>query len=188
MDIRQPVSTNYGNWIEKFGELWKRQAESLKEAFGAEIEQILMPPNYPTDVPIIYVNKSSLPKVMAYLKDQSGFEYAFLSDITATDEEVEPRFEVVYNLFSHRHLSRIRIKTRVKENEQVPTLVSVWKGANWAEREVYDMFGIRFEGHPDLRRILMDGRWVGYPLRKDYPLRGYQVFSEPEPIDPKLLE
>lgn len=188
MDVRQPISTHGSDWIIKFGEDWKRQALQLKEKWGEKIEEVRMPPDYPTDVPIIYVKKDSIVEVLQFLKDEATFEYNFLADITATDETTEPRFEVVYNLFSHSRRSRIRVKVRVREGEEVPTAISVWKGANWAEREIFDMFGVKFKGHPDLRRILMDSRWEGHPLRKDYPLRGYQLFTEPEPVDPSLLE
>ena len=127
------------------------------------------------------------------MKTEQGFEYGFLSDITAIDQEPVlesgmPRFEVVYNLYSLATKARIRVKTRVADGEEVPTAIPIWPGANWAEREVWDMFGIRFTGHPDLRRILMDERWEGFPLRKDYPLRGYQVFTEPETINQELLD
>jgi NADH/F420H2 dehydrogenase subunit C len=188
MDVRQPISTNGGDWLTKFGEAWKRQVDELRVKFDSVIEEVRMPPDYPTDVPIIYVKKDSIVDVLKFVKEAAGFEYNFLSDITATDEEVDPRFEVVYNLFSHTHKFRIRFKVRVSENQSVPTAISVWAGANWAEREVFDMFGVKFQGHPDLRRILMDSRWVGHPLRKDYPLRGYQIFTEPMPAEPKLLE
>lgn len=192
MDIRKPIATNYGDWVAKFGDAWKRQTDKLVEKFKGVIEEVRLPPVHPTDVPIVYVKKESIVEVIRFLKEETGFEYNFLADITATDEmeaePAQPRFEVVYNLFSHAHFWRIRVKTRVSAEEQVPTLVSVWKGANWAEREVYDMYGVKFKGHPDLRRILMDNRWEGHPLRKDYPLRGYQIFTEAEPVDPKLLE
>ena len=188
MDIRQPIPTNGGDWLNKFGEMWKKQIEQIRNKFGDQLEEIRMLPDYPTDVPIIFVKKESIVSVLQFLKSEPGFEYGFLADITATDEQVEPRFQVIYNLYSHSHRARIRVKVRAKEGEAVPTAISVWPGADWAEREVYDMFGIHFQGHPDLRRILMDGRWVGYPLRKDYPLRGYQIFTEPEAADPKLLE
>lgn len=188
MDIRTPISTNGGQWVARFGDHWKKQVTLLSEKFSAHIEEVRMPPDGLTDVPIIYIKKDSLIPLLKFLKIEPGFEYEFLADITATDEEKKPRFEVVYQLFSHTHLCRIRIKVRVEEGEEVPSAVSVWKGANWAEREVFDMFGIRFKGHPDLRRIVMDVRWEGHPLRKDYPLRGYQIFTEPMPIDPTLLE
>lgn len=188
MDIRKPIPTNGGDWLSRFGETWKAQVQQLQEKFGGAIEEVRLPPSYPTDVPILYVRKEKIVEVLQFLKSEAGFEYNFLSDITATDEEADPRFEVVYNLFSQSRFWRIRVKTKVKDGEEVPTAVDVWPGANWAEREVFDMFGIRFTGHPDLRRILMDDRWVGYPLRKDYPLRGYQVFTEPQAIHPEVLE
>jgi NADH-quinone oxidoreductase subunit C len=108
--------------------------------------------------------------------------------MTASDEGDSPRFEVIFQLFSHSKKARIRVKIRLEDGESMPTCISLWPGCNWAEREIWDMFGISFDGHPDLRRIVMDQRWEGHPLRKDYPLRGYQIFLTPEPIDPKLLE
>lgn len=188
-DIRNPVSTNGGDWIAKYGEAWKSQGEQLKQKFGASIEKVLMPQEYPTDVPIVFVGKEQLVEVLNYLKTQAGFEYGFLSDITATDESpATPRFHVVYNLFSPNRHWRLRVKVRVAEGEELPSAVGLWRAADWAEREVFDMFGVRFGGHPDLRRILMDERWEGYPLRKDYPLRGYQVFTEPMKIHQELLD
>jgi NADH-quinone oxidoreductase subunit C len=188
MDIRTPISTNGGDWLTKFGDLWKNQIAQLTEKYSKDIEEVRMPQEYPTDVPIVFVRKEAIVDLLRFVKEQAGFEYNILSDITATDEEAEPRFEVIYNLFSLQNKNRIRFKVRAKEGEDVPTVTSVWKAADWAEREVYDMFGVKFKGHPDLRRILMDDRWVGHPLRKDYPLRGYQIFADPMPIDPTLLE
>lgn len=188
MDIRNPIPTNGGDWLPKWGELWKVQAETLRQKFGEKVEEVRMPPEYPTDVPIVYVKKDAIVDVLCFMKADPSFAYDFLADLTATDEEADPRFEVVYNLRSTVKTARIRVKVRVSEGESVPTAVGVWTGANWAEREVFDMFGIKFDGHPDLRRILMDLRWEGYPLRKDYPLRGYQVFTEAEDIDPRLLD
>jgi NADH-quinone oxidoreductase subunit C len=187
-DIRNPISTNGGDWLQKWGDLWKTQTATVKEKFGDAIEEIRMPMEYPTDVPIIYVKKESVIALLKFLKTDAAFAYDFLADLTATDEEVDPRFEVVYNLRSTKTKARIRVKARVAEGDKIDTLVNVWAGANWQEREVFDMFGIQFAGHPDLRRILMDLRWEGHPLRKDYPLRGYQVFTEAEDIDPKLLD
>jgi NADH-quinone oxidoreductase subunit C len=172
-------------------ELWQRQVFALKEAFGEVIQEVRMPREFPVDMPVVYVEKKSLIEVLYFLKEQEHFRYGFLSDLTATDEQEEAyswRFEVVYHLFSQISKARIRVKVRVAEEELVPTSVSVWAGANWAEREVYDMFGIVFDGHPDLRRILMDQRWVGHPLRKDYGLKSFQIFTDSQPIDPSLLK
>ncbi len=188
MDVRTPIPHNGGDWLAKFGEHWKAQVAAVKDKFGDAIEEVRMPGDYPTDVPILYIKKSSVVPLLQFLKTDVTCDYAFLSDITATDEEVEPRFEIVYNLFSQSKKCRIRVKTRVRENEDVPTAISVWPGANWAEREIWDMFGVKFSGHPDLRRILMDERWQGHPLRKDYPLRGYQIFTEPMEANQQLLQ
>jgi NADH-quinone oxidoreductase subunit C len=200
MDIRTTVPTIYGDWTTRFGESWKAQLARLKDRFSSAIEETRFPGEHPIDVPIVYVKKDSVIDVLRFMKEEADFDYGFLSDLTATDEacdgsagvssamEEEPRFEVVYNLFSPARRQRIRVKTRVRDGEEVPTAVGLWKGANWAEREVYDMFGVKFRGHPDLRRILMDERWVGHPLRKDYPLKGYQLFPEPEPIHKELLD
>jgi NADH-quinone oxidoreductase subunit C len=188
MNIQKPVPAAYGDWLAKFGDTWKSQVVGLKARFGNLIEEVRMPHDYPTDVPIVYVRKEAIVGVLSFLRDEPGYEYGFLADLTATDETAEPRFEVVYNLFSPARHWRLRVKVRALDGEAVPTATTVWPAANWAEREVWDMFGVRFEGHPDLRRILMDERWQGHPLRKDYPLRGYQLFTEPQPIDPKLLD
>lgn len=188
MDVRQPVPTISGDWVAQFGELWKSQVAQLQANFPTAIEDVRMPPAAATDVPIIFVRKESIVEVLEYVKHDPAFEYGFLADLTATDEESEFRFEIVYNLYSMSRHNRIRFKVRVRENEECPTLTSVWVAANWPEREVYDMFGVKFSGHPNLRRILMDERWVGYPLRKDYPLRGYQIFPTPQEIHPELLE
>lgn len=188
MNIHVPVPEVYGDHFEKFSPLWKTQIEKVKAKFSASIVEVRMPREYPTDVPILYVTKESIVPVLDFLKNDSEMDYGFLADLTATDEEINPRFEVVYNLLSHSSMSRIRLKVRVNDGEEVPTAISVWPGANWAEREVWDMYGVRFSGHPDLRRILMDERWVGHPQRKDYPLRGYQLFPDAAPINEKLLE
>jgi len=186
MDIRTSVATNYGELSTKFAALWKDQISRLRDRFGGAIEEVRMPMEHPTDLPIIFVQKDRIVEVLAYAKDELGYD--FLSDITATDEEcAEFRFELVYQLKAMSNVARIRFKCRVRDGEEVPTVIPVWIGANWAEREVWDMFGIKFKGHPDLRRILMDQRWEGHPLRKDYPLRGYQIFPTPEPVDEKLL-
>jgi len=111
-------------------------------------------------------------------KTQHGFD--MLADLCGADRGVEesPRFEVNYHLFSTKHHERLRLKVLVEEDEpKVPTVTSVWKTANWHERETFDLLGIVFENHPDLRRILLPSDFDGHALRKDYPLRGFEPYS-----------
>jgi NADH-quinone oxidoreductase subunit C len=170
-------------------ELWKKQAATLRDKFGSRIDEIRMPGESPTDMMTIHAQKEAVIELLQFLRDDPEMTYNFLSDLTATDElPAQPRFFVVYHLLSHSTMARVRIKVAVADGEPVPTAVSLWPAADWGEREVWDMFGIKFKGHPDLRRILMDPRWEGHPLRKDYPLRGYQVFHSPAEIDPELLD
>lgn len=102
--------------------------------------------------------------------------YVFLSDVTAVDRyPTEPRFEVVYHLRCYERKQWLRLKCRLPgDNPEIETVTGVWRAANWYEREVFDLFGIRFHGHPDLRRILLPEDWEGHPLRKDYPVTGYR--------------
>ncbi len=189
MDLRHSVPTIYGDWQQRFGAGWDQQLQKLKDKFGGSIQEVTLPASGLTDVPIVWVEKRAYVDLISFLKNEPGFEYGFLADLTATDESPEkPRFHLIVQLFSHSTLSRIRVKVRLEEGEEAPTLVGVWPAANWAEREVWDMFGIRFHGHPDLRRILMDERWQGHPLRKDYPLRGYQFYPLPAEVNTRLLE
>jgi NADH/F420H2 dehydrogenase subunit C len=109
--------------------------------------------------------------LLMHLRDVEQFD--MLIDLTAVDRPNEPaRFEIVYILYSLPHNLRIRVKTRAAENEAVPSAVAVYAGANWLEREVFDMFGIRFDGHPDLKRILLPEDWTGFPLRKEASIVG----------------
>ncbi len=130
----------------------------------------------------IIVRKEGIYELMEFLKNDSELTYNFLADVTAVDyslmEDVlmkydYARFVVVYHLLSTEKKERLRVKVPVHEKElSIPSMTSIWKVANWLEREAYDMFGITFENHPDLRRILMPDDYEGHPLRKDYPLRG----------------
>jgi len=122
----------------------------------------------------VTVRKEALAKAAAWLRDDLGFD--FLMDLTAVDYlPREPRFELVCHLYSSKHNYRLRLKCPVEGADPlVDSLTGVWAGANWFEREVYDMFGLKFRGHPDLRRILMYDGFEGYPLRKDYPLKKRQ--------------
>lgn len=124
----------------------------------------------------IYVQGSSLREACALLRDDPGCKFNLLSDLTCVDwYPAEPRFEVVYSLFSIPRKERIRLKVRLDSSSPVvESVTSVWPGANYFEREVFDLFGVRFSGHPYLRRILMPEDWEGNPLRKDYPVEGYR--------------
>jgi NADH/F420H2 dehydrogenase subunit C len=119
------------------------------------------------------------------LRDDPELRFDLLADLTAVDYFGRaPRWEVVYQLRSIQHGHRLRVKVPVDGDDPVvPTATGVWKSANWAEREAYDMFGIRFAGHPDLRRILMYPEFQGHPLRKDYPLnQRWSLVPERDPI------
>ncbi len=111
-----------------------------------------------------------------WLCGDAELRFAFLSDLSAVDRyPAEPRFEVNYHLLSLQRNERLRLKVRLPgSHPALPTVTPVWPTANWHEREAFDLLGIRFEGHPDLRRILMPENWEGHPLRKDYPVEGYR--------------
>jgi len=120
------------------------------------------------------VAPARLVDVARHLRDTGGAAFDYCSDVTAVDwpTRAEARFDVVYCLYSTRLRHRVRLKVRVADGEPVASVTGVWSAANWLEREAYDLFGIRFTGHPDLRRILMPEEWQGHPQRKDYPLEG----------------
>jgi len=124
----------------------------------------------------IYLRSPFLREACALLKSDPELQFDFLSDITAVDRyPSEPRFEVVYHLFSIARKHRLRLKFRLDaEGAAVESLTGMWPAANFFEREVFDLFGINFSGHPDLRRIMMPDDWEGHPLRKDYPVEGYR--------------
>lgn len=141
-------------------ELSKKFADSLLEVkeFRGEVT--------------VTVKKEKIVDICTFLRD--SLKYNLLSDVTAVDYlGSEPRFMMVYNMYSIPNKDRLRVKAPVEESPAVIDTVSgVWSTADWLEREVFDLFGITFTGHPDLRRILMTDDWVGHPLRKDYPLQG----------------
>jgi NADH-quinone oxidoreductase subunit C len=125
----------------------------------------------------IVVPREYLRRTAEYLRAEPGLEFAFLSDITTVDRfPIEPRFELNYHLLSisRRDVLRLRVRLHGGTNPATETVTSVWPTADWHEREIFDLFGVRFEGHPDLRRILMPDDWEGYPLRKDYPVEGFR--------------
>jgi NADH-quinone oxidoreductase subunit C len=124
----------------------------------------------------VVVPRQHLLRTAEYLAMEPSLGFSFLSDITTVDQfPLEPRFEINYHLVSLERKDRIRLKVKLAGNDPVVhSVIPVWPGANWHERENFDLFGIQFEGHPDLRRILMPDDWEGHPLRKDYPVEGYR--------------
>jgi NADH-quinone oxidoreductase subunit C len=143
-------------------------------------------PEYVTEVveafneTTLIVPREQIASACQYLKSTPGLEFNFLSDLCGFDRgpEEEPRFEVNYHLFSTTKHHRVRLKVLLNEDDaHLPTVTGVWRTANWHERETYDLFGIIFDEHPDLRRILLPDDWQGHALRKDFPLRGYEPYS-----------
>ena len=133
-----------------------------------------------------FIGRARLLEVLRACRDEPDLAFDVLADFTAVDyskfpgREDGPRFEVVYHLLSIAHNHRVRVKVGVEEDDAVvPTASGLWPIANWLEREVWDMFGVRFEGHPDLRRLLMYEEFVGHPLRKDYPIDRRQPLIGP---------
>jgi NADH-quinone oxidoreductase subunit C len=124
----------------------------------------------------ISLDRSSIREAAALLRDNAEYPFNYLSDITCVDwYPAEPRFEVVYHLLSIAKKERVRLKVRLDgAAPAVESLTSLWPGANYFEREVFDLFGVRFTGHPYLQRLLMPEDWEGHPLRKDYPVEGYR--------------
>jgi len=131
------------------------------------------------------VPAAQLLQVAQYLRDAPDAAFDYCSDLTATDwpPRAAGRFDVIYSLYSTRHRHRIRIKVIVGEHQPIASVTGIWPGANWFEREVYDMFGVNITGHPDRRRILMPEDWQGFPQRKDYPLEGPGELLMENPID-----
>ena len=124
--------------------------------------------------PVLEINKEELPNLLIYLRDNKSLRFRQLIDILGVDyPKRENRFDVIYLLLSHEFNNRITIKTSVKLDEALASVVPIFPVANWFEREAFDMYGIKFTNHPDLRRILTDYEFEGYPLRKDFPLSGH---------------
>ncbi len=124
----------------------------------------------------IWIDRSSIREACAILRDDPDCPFNYLSDLTCVDwYPSEPRFEVVYHLLSIPKKERVRLKARLDgSSPAIESVTSVWPSANFYEREVFDLFGVRFSGHPNLKRIMMPDDWEGHPLRKDYPVEGYR--------------
>ncbi len=122
----------------------------------------------------VHAKAADIVKVATYLRDDPACQFICIIDVTAVDlPDREQRFDVVYHLLSPQLNQRVRVKTMTDEVTPVPSLVSVYRGADWFEREAYDLYGVLFTGHPDMRRILTDYGFEGHPLRKDFPLTGF---------------
>jgi NADH-quinone oxidoreductase subunit C len=145
-------------------------------ALGAAVPGVSLEPLESADAavtPTVLVPADHLLAVCRALQSTAGLEFVAFSNVTAVDfyPKREPRFDVVYHLVSPHRRRRIRLKARVAAGQSVPSVTPVWPGAGWMEREVFDLFGIVFDGHPDLRRLMMPDDWEGHPLRKDYPVQ-----------------
>jgi NADH-quinone oxidoreductase subunit C len=143
---------------------------SLQETVpGAQIERVPSVDRQAT----FYVSRDEAPAVLQALRDRPDLAFAFLAELTAVDLwPKEPRFELIYVLVSFVHRARVRLKVRLPgPDPHTATASGLWPAANWLEREVWDLFGIAFDGHPDPRRLLMPEDWEGFPLRKDYPVQ-----------------
>jgi len=134
----------------------------LRASYGSGIDALTYAgQNY------MVVDRSLIPEILRVLRDQEQFDYCV--DITAVHYPArEKQFDVLWMLYSFPRNERIRVKTQILDGATLPSSVSIWPGANWLEREVFDMFGIKFDGHPDMKRILLPDGWKGHPLRKDY--------------------
>jgi NADH-quinone oxidoreductase subunit C len=176
-------------------------AETLRTRLGEKAESVTVALGEVT----LVVSSSDLPAVMRDLRDQQDFQFALLVDVCGVDysrfaDEVCPpgrRFAAVYHLLSLAHNRRLRVRTFTPDDEfpVVPSVVDIWPTANWFEREAFDLYGIIFDGHPDLRRILTDYGFIGHPFRKDFPLSGHvemrydpeqkRVIYQPVTIEPR---
>ncbi|NUP99157.1 MAG: NADH-quinone oxidoreductase subunit C [Armatimonadetes bacterium] len=155
--LNTPLQATRDALLQKFG-----ARVSFQEAFRGDLTAI--------------VARQDLVEVLGFLRAAEGGGYRQLSDLTAVDWlPRQPRFELVYHLFALESGARLRLKTPVDESEPVPSITGLWRGANFMEREVFDMFGIPFEGHPHLERILTPDGFRGHPLRKDFDIGGEEV-------------
>ena len=159
------------------------------DAFAATLQQampgVTFEPAPSVDLQAtIFVPRDDLHEVARTLRDRADLAFALLAELTAVDYwPREPRFELVYILVSIAHRQRLRLKVRLNGNDaHAATVSDLWPAANWLEREVWDLFGIVFDGHPDPRRLLMPEDWDGYPLRKDYPVQIRKSTNSVEPL------
>ena len=159
-------------------------AAAIIESLNTLVPGAVYEPSASVDFATIYVPREQLVDTCRALRDAPEHRYNVLIEITAADYlPRSPRFEVVYHLLSIPHRRRLRLKVRASEADLVPTVQDVWPAAGWPEREVYDMFGVIFANHPDLRRILTPDDWEGHPARKDYPVQIRKPAQTYEPLE-----
>ena len=149
-------------------------AEKLRTQFG---DLVSAPAEFRGEITVTIADAERVADICAFAKQSLGFDA--ILDISSVDNYGEdPRWTLVYELYGYGHHRHLRLKTNVSEEKsELPSVTSVWRGADWHERETYDLLGIQFEGHEDLRRILRPSDFDGHALRKDYPLRGYEPYS-----------
>ncbi len=146
----------------------------LGDQIGAALPEAVLDAGIDHDELTLRVRRADIVKVLSFLRSDQNCQFTQLMDVTGVDfPEREERFEVVYHLLSPKHNQRIRVKLATDETTPVPSVTEVFSSANWCERECWDMYGVLFSDHPDLRRILTDYGFEGHPLRKDFPLTGY---------------
>ncbi len=159
-------------------------ASSLIDVLTPLVPGAAFQPGRSIDFATIYVPADHLVETCRVLRDHESLRFGTIIEVTAADYfPRQPRFEVVYHLLSIERRMRVRVKVRVPDNGSVPTVQEIWKGAGWPEREVWDMFGVVFDGHPDLRRLLMPEDWEGHPQRKDYPVQIKKSAQTYEPME-----
>jgi NADH-quinone oxidoreductase subunit C/D len=165
--------------------------ETLKDDLVAKFSHVKIRCDYVNGANVIEIPKEYIVAVMKHFKDSGRFD--FLMCVTAVDyPNREKRFDIVYELFNTRTSLRARVKAQIADGDEVPTILHLWRGADWLERETYDMFGIKFTGHPNMRRLLVHHQFKGWPLRKDYPADLQQHCTESLPVyfdnDPNYVE
>jgi NADH-quinone oxidoreductase subunit C len=157
--------------------IWKQAPSTLEDMLATiepVLEEVLVEKQIAYDELTIVVASGAIPRVLTFLRDEPSLLFKELVDLCGVDyPERERRFDVVYHLLSMHHNQRIRVKVETDEATPVPSVVPVFPNANWFEREAWDMYGILFSDHPDLRRLLTDYGFEGHPLRKDFPMTGY---------------
>ncbi|MBW2146428.1 MAG: NADH-quinone oxidoreductase subunit C [Deltaproteobacteria bacterium] len=155
--------------------------KKLREQFADDMVEV----SIFRDEVTVRIRASAVIPICRFLKDEESLQYNFLIDVTSVDyPDRAERFDVVYHLYSLSNNDRLRLKTGVGGDQpSIDSVTSVWKTANWLEREVFDLMGIHFKGHPDLRRIVLPDDWEGHPLRKDYPLKGPNSDGTPQEVE-----